>query len=686
METGGWTIEEVGPAELLGNWRVEGTKLIVPLASSVPMGGGEFELRITGTKAHKSQELLAAGAARWPRELVPNVRLEDSAPPLGPGLALRWLLQERGHELAFQLPRPVADGLAALVIVAPKDNIELTAVPERLRGLVADTLPADITVTGQQQPLVYREDIGIPSAEFAGQFRVRPQAISVAVETRVKIDERGETQVDQEFSHTILNDPVRQLRFLVPSSLVDSGRLELLVDSIATPWTRLPPPRGFVSTHSLVAVDLRDPRIGTLEAVFKYRQARPRMPEDESLELQLPLIRLALEESTTLVSHRLRIARPANLSVAASEDLWTELISDPSVAANELLFESQEMPSWLWLELTRASAPAKRSTDVQRVWIQSLLTARERRERACFRLSTNEPSLVFHLPAGVSQRDITVAVDGQRIDQFSVSSRGDLRVELGDVAGTRELTVEVWYWFSVNPVSLGRLQLQAPGLDGAARADRVYWQLLLPGDEYLAWYSRNLTSENRWQRRNLIFWRVPHRNQSDLEQWVSASSQHDLSRDIPHGFNVYLFSSVGTPGVNTAYTITRSLAVLGVAGCVLLAGAGLLYVPIVRHPLLLLGAGIVLASCAVIFPEPALAAAQLIALGLALVLLVGVLRSWLPSRSLPARGPLRTASALTTDSRSTNKHVQSRAASPSSHVTTATLSGRAPLQPTGNDS
>jgi hypothetical protein len=393
------------------------------------------------------------------------------------------------------------------------------------------------------------------------------------------------------------------------------------------------------------------------------------------------LVQIAADEITTVNSHRLRVAAPPNLAIGLPDDEWSAATDEvANSSTREMLFESESLTAVVVLELAVTDSPTKRSTDVEKVWVQTLLTLRERRDRACFRLATNEQSLTFRLPPGAALD--TVAVNGQRVNRFTVSNQGELRVDLADGVGARETTVEMWYWFNVRPTALGKLTLQFPQLDGIPRADRVYWQVLLPRHEHLAWHPANLTAENAWERKFLLWSRRPHRTQSELENWVSASHQPDVVQDFPAGFNAYLFSSVGSLDERTVYTVTRQFAVLCIAGLVLVAGAALLYLPVLRHPLLLLAAGVLVGGLATVFPEPAMAASQLIALGLALVLVTGIVRSLIARPT--AQRPILRSGQPAVDTRSA-KQPSARLPSPGSQVTSTTLPTQAPLSAAGNE-
>lgn len=681
LETNGWKIEQVLPAEVVaGDWRADENKLTVPLTPAVQNGGGEIALQVLATREHSISGIAAATAARAPRELLLGPVLDVPQPLFGPITILLEQFRQQSGEVTFALPRPIVEaGLPALVVVQPADNVELSPDTGQLKSLINDTLPADFKPVRQQQPFVYREDAGGALAQFVAQFRVRPQSIALAVDTRLRVAER-DTEVVQQFQHTISNEPLGVLRFLIPRQLADSGQFELLVDGVSTSaWTKQIAPQ-FDPARVPIALEMRDPRIGSCEVVFRYRLPHERPSANAPISIPVPLIQVPSNEATTISDHRLRITGAANLAVDLLDKNWSVADGENEEFLEEAVYQSSELPGSTQVSAVINSTPSKRSTELLRVWVQSLLTASERRDRACFRLTTNEQNLLFTLPAGIDPREITVAVNGQRTGRFTLVGKNTLRVELGENLGVRETTIELWYWFEVHAVPVGRLSLQAPQLNGLPRAERAYWQLLLPSYEHLAWHDANLTSENSWHRAQLLWIRQPHRTQAELEAWVGASQQ---PAQLPEsGFNAYLFSSVGTLEPKTLYTITRPTAVLIIGGIVLALGAALLYQPVLRHPLSLLAVGVGIVGLAVAYPEPAVAAVQLIAVGLTLVLLTGVLIAFL-SRPAPKRGVVRGASQPP-ESRD-SKTPSSRPSGASSRVTTS-LQQTVPVSATGNES
>jgi hypothetical protein len=208
-----------------------------------------------------------------------------------------------------------------------------------------------------------------------------------------------------------------------------------------------------------------------------------------------------------------------------------------------------------------------------------------------------------------------------------------VEVNLGEELGNRSLTIELWYWFDGQRASAGRLILESPQLSGASRPERAYWQLKLPANRHLVWASAGLVSENRWRWKGVAFVREPGHSQADLERWVQAGMYQPDT-----GFNSYVFSSVGISSPQQVLAMTRSFAVLSLAGGAFAAGVLLLYLPVLRHPLLLLSLGCLTAAMAIAFPDPSIAAAQVLVAGIALLVLTRLLMA------VMARQPVRQTS------------------------------------------
>jgi hypothetical protein len=681
LDTAGWTIDRIAPADLLsGPWKVNQSQLEIPLSSSSNGSRGEFELQIA---AH--QTLVTPGVSWY----VPFAG--TTIPGLlavGPVVGEPWIRQmatdQVSRDFQFELPRPVATASTpGIIVISAADNVEVTPRTDQLRWLVADVLPSQVKLPVRQQPpLVYREDITGQSPLFAGLAKVRRQAISVGVENLVRVEER-ELLVEQRMVFQIAFEPASELTFDVPRALRDSGELEALLDGNSLTLNPATEMTESDSDRQLVTIELREKRIGPCEILFRYRTPRAVPAVGNAPAFTAALVRPVQSESTRIASSALRLTSPTTLRVSLMDDLLRP-IEDASTGVtlgSDLSFQLDQVPSHLSIAAVSTEASGSQSTLVDRVWIQTVLTNNERRDRACMRLSTNEPRLKLKLPSGARTEELTVVIDGKRTERRVLSNNRELQIDLDDSLGRRELTLEIWYWFDAYPVPLGRLNLEAPELIGGSHANRVYWELLLPANEHLVWASRNLIGENAWHWQGAYFARVPNRTQLDLERWVQASHRQELN-----GFNKYVFSSISLVGTHTIATAIRPVAAFAVIAVVFLTGVLLLYLPILRHPLVLFGLGCLSLATAISFPEPALLAGQGIAAGILFIVMARLFMAVLwrnpTPRTIPRTGNYSLSEPRSSDSapRRTEKRVDV-----GSGVGTATIPAPYQMSATGNE-
>jgi hypothetical protein len=120
------------------------------------------------------------------------------------------------------------------------------------------------------------------------------------------------------------------------------------------------------------------------------------------------------------------------------------------------------------------------------------------------------------------------------------------------------------------------------------------------------------------------------------------------SEDVPENANKYLFSCFG-PLENIRFrTASRSLIALIVSGVVLIAGLLWIYVPLVRQSWVVLLVLALFAFFAYAYPEPAVFAAQVGLLGLALAITARLLY-WLIIERRMSRAVIHGASIMPAD-------------------------------------
>jgi hypothetical protein len=175
------------------------------------------------------------------------------------------------------------------------------------------------------------------------------------------------------------------------------------------------------------------------------------------------------------------------------------------------------------------------------------------------------------------------------------------------------------------PAARGHLEFEAATVDAVDRVERTYWQVVLPGSEIVVSRDPRMTPELHWQWDGFGWRRHAARDQAELEQWIDASPQDP----VPLGTSRYLYTTLGAAHRLELTTAARSWILLACSGFVLAAGLLLLYVPLLRHPGLLMVASVVTFTAGMMWPELAILFAQAAVLGALLAVMAQVFRQLL---------------------------------------------------------
>lgn len=602
---------------------------------------------IRGAKAFKLEVGLPAG---WESEEVEPARLVAidgitvtagnvlSIPLLQPStrklelqIRAQWPIPEGSSSLVLPLPQPRADWLgSASVVVVPADNVELTPNHELMENfLIRQSVgPPTALPVRQQPPLFYRTEAA--EAQFAADFRVHQGRIAVDVASQVSLDERA-AQVQQRMSYTIDYEPADRLTVRVPKSVAESDQLAFQLDGQPLTPVVLPgaSDRQDGGEPVRMRIDLPQARIGGCELQVQYLlrlgelvPGVPQLVQGNSVRLNLPLV---MPEAEILSSNKLQVIGSPEIRLKPVDgDLtWSDVVRPSGSAPG--LYLSADRP------VTRAPVAAELNqrhgaTVVDRVWVQTWLIPSARRDRAVFSLRSDQKELVLVVPAGAVMDRVQVLLDGDQVPERP-DKNGRLVIPLAGGASQGRHLLEVRSDFPRKRHPPGRLSIELPRLEGDARVDWLYWQLLVPWNEHVIAAPTELTSEFTWRWDGYFWGRKALLDQSDLEDWVGLKGLTDGSRErfSPRGVNCYLFSSMGNVERCELLTAWRSWILLGASGAALVAGLILIYVRLSRHPATLFVVAVMLLFAGMAYPEPMLLLAQAASLGLALALLAGLL-------------------------------------------------------------
>jgi hypothetical protein len=613
IDLDGWQIDEVGPDSL------------VTLDGIVPAG--------PATNGNGPQ----AGARDRADQKFSFVLLQSSEGQFDLKIGAHRKLTA-GGKVSLPLLQPQAGAAAALVVlpaavvVLPAGDVELApespmaglirqqseAPQELLKELLRPQLPALEDFSRQQDQLFYRSES--PGAAFRAELRRLDQKISVDVNSDMDVGLQA-VRVDQKLSYTILHKPAEQLLLDVPRAVAEAGRLELKHEG-------QPIKADVVQTEGVsttVRMAARLPNACTRLCHLTARYALPlKVRAEEKTLASVPLIMPANGEVT---SNCLNLTTAPELHVQPRPGLWTSTgaIGTLHGQRRSLQLSAEQRVYAVDMEVQHEPA-GEAAIVVERAWVQTWLTEKSRADRAVFQLTGTALEVDVALPPGAELDRVCALLDGKRV-AAEPDADGRMLLALGAEPGRRVL--ELRYHFLQRPAR-GAMDMVLPRLRNAAWVRRLYWQLVLPRHEHVVCSPPGLTHESRWGWNGYFWGRLPLLDQAQLETWTGIPKSR-LS-PLPAGANCYLFSTVGGVAHCEVRTTLRAWIVLGVSGIVLAAGLLLIYVPGARHPAALLVAVVMLAGLTAMCAEAALLALQAAALGMALVLVAGILSHGLRAR------------------------------------------------------
>jgi hypothetical protein len=356
------------------------------------------------------------------------------------------------------------------------------------------------------------------------------------------------------------------------------------------------------------------------------------------------------------------------LRVQLHDTGWQRNAENESTAGDQLQLSAPTGRSHVKLVVRLARSTPAQATIVERLWLQSWLGPRWRQDRAVYRLATHNHQLVLNLPTGVAASE--VLVDGARVVATEGSTPEQLSIPLGDRAASDPVTVDVRYRFA-DAKARGWQQevtLHQPTIAGEHWVQQSYWHVLLPREEQVWSIAAPYVREGSWSWRSWLGLEQPALSQLDMERWTHAPQETELGR----GMTTYLFNSADPEATLDLRLMRRSVAVFLGSGLALLVGLSLVYLPPLRHPVVLFLCGVLLLGMASANLQAAWLVSQGTLLGVALAALALALRRVMQPRRLAAR-PMRSGPSSIVVRDSTRTYQQLVPAAPSSPPTTAAV-------------
>lgn len=574
--------------------------------------------------------------------------------PIGPG----------AEAIEFGLPHPAADTVGSTeLVVLPEDNVLLTPRADEMSGLSSAPPNPNVKLPAQRQSAwYYRSDVGDP--RFAAGFRVAARRLTSRVETQIMLS-KGAAKVRQKLASTVLHEAAESLLLVAPRALAQAGTIEVKWQGEPLPLS--PETSDETGDEDLVGLRIHfpGPQLGDFELAVSYDWedvALNDLPSRATVKAEIPLVMPGEGEIT---DNQVTLSAEPRLNIEPVDKGWTLAeIAPRERGRQQLVFSSSQPRTGLVLGISPTDDEANGSLVVDRIWVQTWLTDNQRVERAVFHFRSQDRRLRLKLPPGRSTEtfrlddklDVT-PLHGETLDErvFTLPETG-----LPDKSHVLEATYDL-------PHHAGGAgsTFELPELTGTGTAPHVYWQLVLPRNEYLVSGPARLANDFVWTWKGVGWSRQPLRDTSDLEVW-SGAREHE--GPLPPTVNAYLFSGFTSPGLVEIATVSRPTLVLGSSGLLLTAGLLSLYFPWLRRSAPLFVFGLAILAAAALNPDLALLAAQAAVVGAALVALAVVLERKLGRRRQVV---LRGGSSSIVARSSTHTHPHIPGGSPASTQTAA---------------
>ncbi len=552
-------------------------------------------------------------------------------------LSLRRPLKRDATRLELPLPIPIAESIAAgNLFVRTTPDIELKPDLQNSTGLTtADSFNSASNTSDTAHGLHFRTLV--PEASFVADRETRAQTTSVNVTAKITVSQ-NEALVDQRFDYTVQHISLSELVFDAPHDLWLHGndlQVVLLGDPgingqpIETPLNVVHTPEDFESSsideYTRFRVTLPQERLGRFSIAMRYD-----VPTSAGAATngawRLPLVRDTTSQSTNtraeIIPSRGTLV---SLDPAASNAGWRREDNTASTSASSavLTLVADESESTLPLSVGVADSNSQFATIVDRAWFQSWFVSGYRQDRAAIRFRTAASQATVELSPQSAEIETEVLLDNAPAEILSRAA-GRIVIQLPDKTKTAdkdqrvpEHTLELRSRQPITTALLTRHRLTPPLLNGSRNLTQVYWQVILPSNEHIIRSPTQMTSASQWQWLGSFWGQRPTLSQSELEDWIGASSQAGPAASQ----NEYVYTGLDPVLTIDFVAAPRWLIVLASSLAVLGVAVLWIYVPTLQQRWLLGLLGCLIAVLAVAYPVPAMLFAQAATLGVVVTLL-----------------------------------------------------------------
>lgn len=552
---------------------------------------------------------------------------------------------------SLELPYPDHEPLVinpGILVVDADTSLQLAPDAKRNIGLAA--LPveasdeADMGVSPGQQ---FRYRGVYPRLTFAAARQSRSQRLIVSSEINADVSLDG-FQVSQTLDIDVRHQAASSILIATPGSASD-WQFELLPpanfiggDSEVGSELEVAPLVGEPSAGSASIPEKRlllpHPRLGKFRIRASY--TLPASPNSGGSRL----LRLISVPDAEFRGHTVKLTSSQGQALTTpANSQWRRLPAGENGGARSdaSVFATASPTGFLLLE-QGGQLPALNLVDIDRVWVQTWLTARTMQLRVAFRFRGDAEQLRIELPENTpAGNDFEVVLDGATLSDWS-RDKGAIVVDAPRNSTDDQRTLELRYRL---PCTLGwqvPLTTDRPRLVGReSSADLLYWQIITPVQYQPLQSAAALVDayQTRWATGH---WRVVSElDTAGLERWVGATEGLRPSR----GEQSVLYRAWPDAMLETTL-VRRELLVLVTSAVVLGACLALFYLPWLRQMPISL---ILLATIA----TAGLAAPQVVAVvaPLGLYGLVCVIAGWILYLLFGGRQPATSTSSVSSSGR-----------------------------------
>lgn len=507
--------------------------------------------------------------------------------------ARRLLPQSRG-EIALTLP--IMAGSAPnspVLVVANAENVEseLTAGEGTILRPLAGDRRDELTLPGRLTKLK-RTESRIDGPNRAFKLRITEHEQRIRTESLTEVELRGDRLgLTQRIQYVVEYQRLPQLRLLSPPGLATDRIQFFAADRLELTPAWQP---ELADGSREVLLSLEEAKLGRFELEIRTTLPAPDQPADGGeLMASIPILQ-SLESEFTTTS--LEFQHGEWQDESSPGDGWKLHLTDSENQRWTAAGARMEFP----LQLIASRGGDAGPFVVNRTWIRARFDAqRSLNCRAQFRLNGRGSTMMVTLPSEVEAPRFAwgqlVLEQASVMERPSGSGRYQLRLpETASELNDHLLTVD--YVVAGDGLLRGtdRITVPPPKLQPATWVAQTVWTIDFPSDQHLFDYPRQMTPMYRWERQGVIWRRVPHPEQSSLEDWIGSTSGPSLpSIEIP--VNSYSFSQMGIPSELRIRSLSAPLVLLFGAGISLTAGFVLIQVRVVRHVLSVLILGLLFA-------------------------------------------------------------------------------------------